>query len=321
MASAALYTVAKLKIADLLASGSRSIAELAREVEVNEDGLYRVMRLLASFGVFSEVGLRYFSLTPEAEALRSDARDSVRDLVVWMGNPFHLRVYADMLHSVRTGNPAVEKTTGLPCFDYFASDQEVSAEFNAGMTSISQMTVPAVLEAYDFSGIDTLVDVAGGHGFVLSSVLKKYPQMRGILFDIEHVIAGAKPKLEEIGLADRCATEYGDFFAEIPAGGDAYLMQHILHDWDDRRALTILHNVRRALEDKPEGRVLVLEDVIVPGNDPAFVKALDVEMLLMPGGRERTAEQFRDLFAAAGFSLERIIPTSAPVKIIEGVAV
>lgn len=321
MASAALYAVAKLNIADRLASGSRAIAELAREAAVNEDALYRVMRLLASFGIFKEVGLRYFSLTPEAEPLRSDAPDSVRDLLIWISNPFHLRVYADAMHSVKTGNPAVEKTTGLPCFDYFAGDREVSAEFNAGMTSISRTTVPAVLEAYDFSAIETLVDVAGGHGFVLSSILKKYPRMRGVLFDVAQVVAGARPGLEELGLADRCAIEHGDFFEEVPAGGDTYLMQHILHDWDDERAVTILHNVRHALEDKPEGRLLVLEDVIVPGNDPAFVKALDIEMLLMPGGRERTADEFRDLFIAGGFSLERIVPTRAPIKIIEGIAV
>lgn len=318
MPAAALYVVAKLNIANLLASGPRPVAALARAAEVSEDALYRVMRLLASLGIFSEVGLRYFTLTPAAELLRSEAAGSVRDTVLWMTNPFHLRVYADMMHSVKTGAPAVEKTTGLACFDYFGQDGEVSGEFNASMTDISRRLVPAVLAAYDFSGIGTLVDVAGGHGFVLSSILRKYPEMRGVLLEVESVIEGAEPKLQQEGVADRCRTASGDFFKEIPAGGDAYLMQHIIHDWDDERAITILRNVRRALEGKPQGKLLVLEDVIVPGNEPCQAKMIDVEMLLMPGGRERSEQEFRELLTAAGFRLNRIVPTGAPIQIIEG---
>ena len=318
MPAAALYTVIKLKIADLLAAGPRPVAELARAAEANEDALYRVLRMLATFGIFSEVGLRYFRLTPAAELLRSDAAGSARDMILWMSNPIHLRVYADMMHSVKSGTPAIEKTTGMPAFEYFAQDREASDEFNAGMTSISAMLAPAVLEAYDFSGLRTLVDVAGGHGFLLASILRKHPKMRGVLFDLEHVIAGAQPKLEQQRVADRCRTVSGDFFAEIPAGGDAYLLQHIIHDWDDERAVKILRNVRRAIDARPQGRLLVFEDVVLPGNEPGLVKFLDIEMLLMPGGRERTEQEFRALFAAARFKLNRIVPTRAAIKIIEG---
>lgn len=321
MPPAAMYAVAKLRIPDALASGPRPIAELAAEMGVNEDALYRVMRMLASLGIFNEVGLRYFTLTPAAQLLRSGVSGSLRDWVMFGANPFHLRVYPDMMHSLKTGAPAVEKTTGMSCFDYFGADREVAAEFNAAMTGISSMLLPAILEAYDFTGIGTLVNVAGGHGFLLCSILGKYPNMLGVLFEVGHVIEGAKPKIEHLGLAGRCRTEAGDFFREIPAGGDAYLMQHIVHDWDDERGIQILKNVRRAMDGAARGKLLLLEDVIEPGNEPGPVKNLDIEMLLLPGGRERTVEEFRQLLAASGFKLERVIPTRAPVRVIEGVAV
>lgn len=321
MPAAALYVVSKLNVADLLASGPQPVGALAEARGLNEDALYRTLRFLASFGIFEEVGLRYFKLTPASELLRTDVQDSQRDGIVWLSSPFHDRVFAELMYSVRTGIPAVEKVTGMKAFDYFNQDKEVFEEFNHGMTTFSTMLVPAVLEAYDFTGIKILVDVAGGHGLVLTSILEKYPHICGVLFEMEQVVPDAQHKIRSLGLADRCQVVAGDFFDTIPAGGDAYIMQHIIHDWDDERALRILNNVRRALEKTRDGKVLILEDVIEPGNEQTLLKAIDIEMLMMPGGRERTEDEFRRLLTAAGFRLNRIVPTEAPVKVIEAVAV
>lgn len=314
--SAALQTAVKLGVADHLANGPRPIAELARATNTNENALYRVLRALATVGVFQEISPATFSLTPAAELLRSD-RPGLRDMALWITSPFHFRVYSNALHSVRTGEPAAEKTTGMPVFEYFARDQELSEVFNNAMTAFSAMVIPAVLDAYDFSGIGALVDVAGGHGAVLTSILERYPNMRGVLMDVDHVIAGARPKIEAMNLAHRCETVVGDFFKEVPPGGDAYIMKHIIHDWDDDRASAILKNIHKALAGTSHGRVILIEAVIQPGNAPDLGKLIDLEMLMMPGGRERTADEFDELFAKSGFQMTRIVPTQSPLSVVE----
>ncbi len=220
-----------------------------------------------------------------------------------------------MEHSVRSGESAVPATTGQGVFEYFARTPAIAKIFNDAMTGMSELAIPAVLDAYDFGDIATLVDIAGGHGAVLTAILKRYPTMRGILFDIDHVIAGAAPVIAAQGVGDRLQTVSGDFFAAVPSGGEAYIMKHIIHDWDDARATRILQNIRTVLP--PRGRVILIEAVIPPGNDPGFGKILDIEMLVMPGGRERTAEEFRALFAGAGFTLTRIVPTRSPLSVVE----
>jgi hypothetical protein len=189
--------------------------------------------------------------------------------------------------------------------------------FNDAMTAFSRSVAPAALDAYDFSGIRTLVDVAGGHGEILMSILRAHPEMRGVLYDVDHVIEGAKPRLTQAGLSDRCEAVAGDFFKSVPPGGDGYIMKHIIHDWDDDRATVILKNIRTALQGQSDGRVLLLEAVIQAGDKPDLAKFIDLEMLLMPGGRERTAEEFARLFARAGFKLTRVVPTSSPLCVIE----
>ncbi len=314
--SASLNVALELGIADLLTDGPRSVAHLATAAGVRADGLYRVLRALASAGIFEERENRTFALNTPASMLRKGPA-SLHDLGLWMTDPFHFRVYAETLHSVKTGRPAAEKVTGMPVFEYFAREPKLSAVFNNAMTSWSGPTVAAALKAYDFTGIHTLVDVAGGHGFVLTSILRQYPAMKGILFDLEHVIAGAGPLLAASGVADRVETASGDFFQAVPAGGDAYIMKNIIHDWDDDRALPILVNIRKTFEGRRDGRVILLEAVIPPGNQPDFGKLVDIEMLLMPGGRERTAEEFASLFERAGFELARIVPTESPLSVIE----
>jgi hypothetical protein len=315
IASTAIYLAVKLRIPDRLAPGARTSADLAKDLNVNEDALYRVLRTLTSLGVFQETAPRTFSNNLLSSMLQSGTQGSMYDMALWMSDPFHFQVYADALYSVETGKPAVEKTLGMPVFEYFSRNPNESEIFNNAMTMFSGMVIPAVLEAYDFGGIGTLVDIAGGHGRVLTSILQKYPSMRGVLFDLDHVIAGARPVIEQLGLSSRCTTATGDFFKAVPQGGDAYIMKHIIHDWNDGEAIAILKSIRAAMN--PGGRVILLESVIAPGSEPDFGKIIDLEMLLMPGGRERTELEFRDLFERAGFTLTRIVPTKSPLCVVE----
>jgi hypothetical protein len=314
--ASALQVVLHLRIPSRIGDGALTSEELAVATGVQEEPLYRVLRALASVGVFEEKPVRRFALTDAGQVLRPGVPGSMYDTALWVTSPFHFRVYAEMLHSVRTGLPAAEKVVGMPVFEYFPSDPELSEIFNNAMTAFSAQVIPAVLDAYDFSGIGLLVDVAGGHGAVLTAILERYPAMRGVLFDLEHVIAGAIPRLQQLGLSGRVQTEAGNFFTTVTPGADAYIMKHIIHDWDDDRAVRILHNVRTAMGAK-RGRVILLESVIQPGNAPDFGKIIDLEMLMMPGGKERTAEEFEGLFTAAGFELTRIVPTASPLSVIE----
>jgi hypothetical protein len=283
-----------LNVADHLASGPKDVSELARMSGANEDALFRVLRLLASLGVFAETGSRQFALNPAAELLRKDVPGSLRGMAVFLPDPFHFRTYANLLDSVTTGKPAVDTTFGMPVFEYLAKNPEYSKVFNDAMTALSAPVIAAALEAYDFGQIGVLVDVAGGHGEVLLSILKKHASVRGVLTDVGHVIDGAKPRIAAAGLADRCEAVPCDFFRAVPEGGDAYIMKHIIHDWDDGRATTILKNIASAMGAK-RGKVILLESVIAAGSAPDFGKFLDIEMLAMPGGRERSADEFRAL--------------------------
>jgi hypothetical protein len=317
IASTALYVAVKLGIADRLGDGVKPIAKLAIETGANEDALYRVLRLLSSLGIFAETQPRIFGHTLASSVLRAGRPESIHHMALWMPDPLHLRIYADAMHSVTTGQPAIDKTEGKPAFEYLRDNREISEIFNNAMTAFSAFVVPAVLDAYDFSGIELLVDVAGGHGQVLTSILQRYPKMRGVLFDVDHVIAGAVHRIRAIGLEDRLATQSGNFFESVPEGGDAYIMKHIIHDWDDARATTILTNIRRVM--KPEGRLILLEAVLQPANTPDMGKLIDLEMMLIPGGRERTEIEFKSLFEKAGFKLRRVVPTASPLSVVEAV--
>lgn len=315
--SAALQTATRLGVPDHLANGPRNVKDLAAATHSNEDGLYRVLRLLVSIGIFAETSPRTFSNTPATEWLRSDVRGSVRDTVLWMTNSFHFNVWKELQYSVQTGKPAVDQLYGKSCFEAFDILPEVAADFNAAMTCISAQLVPNVLEAYDFAGIKSLMDVAGGHGFVICEILRRYPEMKGIIFDIPPVIDGAKCRVCDLRLEHRCEAVAGDFFKEIPAGADAYYLQHIIHDWDDEKAITILKNVHSALSGVPNGRLIVVDNVLPENSDPHPGKMIDLEMLLMPGGRERTEKELRVLFKKAGFEITRIVPTKGADSVTE----
>jgi len=317
--SSALHAALELGLPDRLAAGPKPVSELARDTNTNEDALYRVLRVLASLGLFEEQSPRTFAANLPAQLLRAQP-GSARDIIYFLTDPNHFRIHAELLHTLRTGQPSVEKVMGKPVFEVFASDPAFSKVFNDAMTSMSALAIPAALDVFDFSDIRVLVDVAGGHGRVLTSILQRNPAMRGVLFDLEHVVAGAGPLIAESGVADRCTTMSGDFFKAVPPGGDAYIMKHIIHDWDDERCRTILRNIHHALAGVPNGRVILLESVVQTGNAPDFAKLIDMEMLLIPGGRERTADEFRTLFASAGFELTRIVPTASALSVIEAAA-
>jgi hypothetical protein len=312
--SQGLSVVAKLGIADLLKDGSKDAAELAALTKTHRLSLYRLLRMLASVGVFVEDSAGRFSLTEVGTYLRDDVEGSQRAMATMAGEE-HFRAWCDLLYSVQTGLPAFDKVYGMPVFDWLSQHPEQAAIFDAAMVSVHGRETAAVLDSYDFSGVQTLADVGGGNGSVLIATLQRNPHLRGILYDLPGVIARATKNFEAAKLLDRCQLLTGSFFESIPAGADAYFMRHIIHDWNDEQCLTILKNIHKVLP--ATGRVLVAESVIPPGNDPFFGKLLDLNMLVVPGGQERTAAEYEKLFAGAGFRLAKIVPTGTEISVIE----
>lgn len=312
----AIYAAAELGIADLLANGPLTVEELASRSGSNSSALYRVLRALASVGIFSESGDRKFSLTPMAENLRSDIPGSQRSFAIMSGTEF-FQTWGSLLHSVRTGEDAFSKVYGKAFFEYMTDNPDRHRIYDAAMNSIHDLETEPVLNAYDFSQFRSLVDVGGGNGLKIAKILKRNPSLKGILFDLPAVAESARSVMSDFGLSERCEIIGGDFFSSVPAGADAYIMRHVIHDWKDDMAMKILKNCREAMN--PGGKVLVVESVIPEGNTPCFGKWLDLMMLLV-NGMERTEEQYRQLFKAAGLRLNRVVPTAHEVSIIEGVA-
>ena len=311
----ALYVAAKLGLADLLKDGPRTADGLASATKSHSRSVYRLLRGLASVGVFVEDEQHRFSLTPLAECLQSDRPGSQRSLAIMAGEE-HYHAFGELLYSVQTGKVAFDKLYGMPVFDFLQKHPEQAKVFDEAMVGVHGRETAAMLDAYDFSGIRVLADIGGGNGNVLTAVLRKHPAMRGILFDLPSVAERAKLNIQAGGLRDRCQVIGGTFFGAVPNGADGYLLRHIIHDWDDEKSTTILKNIHRAMGQ--DARLLVVESVIPPGNDPSFGKLLDLAMLVIPGGEERPEEEYRRLYKAAGFRLARIVPTMAEVSVIEG---
>jgi O-methyltransferase domain/Dimerisation domain len=320
MVSQAIHVAAKLGIADLLKDEPKGYAELACATATHAPSLYRVLRALASAGVFAETEPGVFGLTPLGETLRSDVPGSMRAMSVFMGEQCNWQAWGDILHSVKTGESAFEHVFGMGFFQHLERHPEAARVFSEAMTSNSEPFDAAVTAGYDFSGISRIIDLGGGHGSLISSILKAYPNMKGILFDAPHVSEGARSRLKAEGVSERCEVIAGDFLESIPGGADAYMMKHIIHDWDDANAVAILKNCRRAMPEGA-GKLLLIEEVLPCDNTPALAKLIDLEMLLMPGGRERTEAEYRTLFEAAGFRLTSVTPTQSPLSVIEGVPV
>ncbi len=305
--SQAIYVVAKLGIADLLADDPQGSDELARATEANEPALYRVLRFLTGVGLFDEVAPRRFGLTALGAGLRTDSPGSISPMALMMLDPYEWRPWGELLHSVRTGETAFDHVHGMGPFDYLNAHPDTGELFHRAMTSNTAQSGDAITRAYDFSGVRRLVDVGGGHGLLLATILRAYPAMRGVLFDRPEVVAGAAPALEAAGVADRCEVVGGDFFTAVAPGGDAYVLRQIIHDWDDARAAAILTNCRRAMREG--GKVLVVERAIAPDYRQAMAELhLDMEMLVITSGIQRTEAEYRALFAASGLRLSAVVP-------------
>ncbi len=310
--SQSIYAAAKFGIADLLIDGPKSADELAIATGTKSELLYRLLRALASVGIFAEEDEKRFSLTALAEPLRSDVAGSQRSLALMMGDAQY-RAWGNLADTVQTGDNAYEKIFGKPIFDHLAEQPEKARIFDAAMTGIHGRETGAIIDAYDFSGINVIADIGGGNGSKITAILQKHPEMRGILFDLPHVVERARPNIETAGLSDRCQLVDGDFFQSVPSGADAYVMRHIIHDWDDEKSLKILKNCYAVMS--PGNKLLLVESVIPPGNDPFMGKFLDLTMMLIPGGKERTEAEYRELYDKAGFDLVRIVPTSTEVSV------
>jgi len=310
--SQALRVVADLEIADRLAAGELSVDDLAAQTGSNADALYRIMRLLAAEGVFRETSARRFALTEVGAALRSDRRSSPRDFIRMLNREPYL-AFAQLDYSVRSGLPAFDEVFGKPRFDWLADHPDESALFQRGMIAASQGANEAVAEAYDFAPFSRVVDVGGGHGRLLSAILARNPQLSGVLFDRPSGVAAARAG----GGGDLPRTEFvaGSFFESVPVGADVYVLKKVIHDWNDEQSVTILRKCVQAMA--PQGRVLVAEQIIPPGDRYESIKLIDANMLVVTGGMERTEAQYEALFAAAGLRLERVIPTVQSISVLE----
>jgi hypothetical protein len=313
--SRAVGTIAELGIADLIHAGQpKGVEHLARATKTHEASLYRILRFMASHGLFQESGDGRFDHTPLSAALRSDAPGSFRAAA----RLFHplFAAWSGLEHSIQTGEPGFNKVFGAAVFDYIPLHPELGPLFDAGMTSMNFYETPAMLEAYDFGGIRVLADIGGGNGSLISAVLARYPAMKGMLFDLGHVVGRAKENLKAAGLSERCSVSEGSFFEGVPDGADAYLFRHIIHDWTDEQCRQILGHCRKVIP--ANGKILIVDSVVPAGNTASLSKEMDMIMLTFPGGQERTEAQFQALLQAAGFELKSITPTTSMVSVVEG---
>ena len=315
--SRVVYAAARLGLADHLESGAKTAEEIAASCNVHAPSLHRLMRTLASLGILSERTERRFALTGLGKALTSNAPGSARATLLTVGSHWFNSSFDHIVYSVETGETGFQKEYAMPVFDFLAQHPEDASLFSETMIGIHGDEPPAVATAYDFSTFETIVDVGGATGNMLGTVLTRHSKPRGVLFDRAHVVRDAPALLESKGVLDRVTVEAGDFFETVPIGGDAYILSHIIHDWDEEKCLTILKHVHRAM--KPGGRLLIVEMVLPAGDTPHPGKMLDMVMLVLPGGQERTEAEYKSLLEKADFRLIRIIPTASSVSIVEAV--
>jgi hypothetical protein len=314
--SQAISAAAELGLADAVHDGPLTADAIGRKIAAHGPSVHRLMRALASLGIFAEDSEGRFHQTPLSETLRSDVPGSTRGWARYAGSRPAVLAWADLATSIRTGEPAFRRVHGKSLFEYLATAPADAAAFDQAMHAISSGEIPAILDAYDFSDAGLIVDVGGGDGTLLGAILTKHSALRGLLYDLDHVVARAREHLATRPEGARIDIKAGSFFDTVPSGGDTYLLKHILHDWGDEQCLQILRHCRRAVP--AGGRLLIVESVIAPGNDPGFGKLLDLEMIAVTeGGRERTEAEFAALFAATGFRLARVVATQAPTAVVE----
>jgi hypothetical protein len=310
-----IAVAARLGLADLLAREPQPAAALAAALDIDSDALRRLLRALGSLGLVAETAGSAYILTALGQGLRREVAGSVHGMAVLYGEEWLWAAYARLGDSVATGRPAFEQVHGAPLYAYLEQHPVAAAVFHDAMSSFSRQETAAILAAYDFAALTSVVDVGGGQGGLLAALLTAHPHLRGVLFDRPEVIAGALPELVHGSLSQRSTLVGGDFFASLPAGGDCYLLKSVLHNWDDRRCAAILRVCRAAIA--PEGRLLVLERVVPAGNTPSEAALFDINMLVVGGGRERTEQEYAACLAAGGFRLGRVLPTASPLSVIE----
>jgi O-methyltransferase domain/Dimerisation domain len=310
-----LYVAAQLNLADHLADSSRTADELAKSTATDARSLYRLMRTLASLGLFTEDSGRRFSLRPLGEALKAGAPGSVRGAVLTLTGELVTKSLGQLHYSIQTGKTGFEKAFGAPLFEWLANHPTEASMFSETMVGFHGAEPAAVAEAYDFSQFETIVDVGGATGNLLTTILERHLEPRGILFDLPHVVRDAPALIEARGLTNRIGIEAGNFFENVPAAGDAYLLSHIIHDWSEAQCRTILDNCRRRM--KTDNRLLIIEMVLATGDVPHPGKMLDMIMLTVTGGQERTEPEYGTLLDKAGFRLGRVVPTESAVSIVE----
>jgi hypothetical protein len=313
----AIHIAAKLGVADVLRDGPLSPGEIADRVGSDPEATYRLLRMLSGFSVFAEQPDGAFALTPMAEALRTDVPDSMNGIAVLMGHPLLWEDWGHLTESIRTGEAALPQLRGMSGYEFLTANPDYAAVFFQGMGSLSGTETEPVLAAYDFSKFGTVVDVGGGRGTLLAGILQQSSGTRGILYDSEFATADTAALLDQAGVAGRYEIEHGTYFDRLPAGADAYVLKHILHDFPESECLAILQNIRGAIG--PEGSLLVIEYVLPGDNERHIGNIIDLWLLLLLGAKERTRPQYAELFAKAGFKLTRVVPTGAPVSIIEAV--
>ncbi|MFC1883187.1 methyltransferase [Thermodesulfobacteriota bacterium] len=309
-----IYAAAELCIADLLAEGPKSIEDLSMMSRTHAPSLYRLMRALASVGIFSEAEGRRFELTPMAELLKTGV---MRSIALMFNSSWNDQAWKEFTECLRTGETAFEKAHGMPVSKWLEKNPGAAKIFNEANALKAANTHRSIIDVYDFKEISTLIDVGGGLGVLLAEILNAYSSMNGVLAETPSVVAEAKEIIRAHGIEDRCKRFECDFFESVPSGGDAYILSNILHDWTDEQCKIILKNCHRAM--KAKSKLLIVEMVIPPGNGPSVAKLLDLEMFVITGGRERTEGEFKDLFSSSGFELSRVIPTRESICIIEGI--
>ncbi len=313
--SQGITAIADLRVADALAGGPLAIDELADKVGASADALRRLLRAMVSRGIFAQRDDGRYELNPMAELLRTDAPVSMAAMARFVGARHHREHWSLLTEAIRTGGSVVPALRGKDFFDYLGDEPEFAQIFNDAMTGLSGAAIGPVVDAYDFTPFRTIVDVAGGHGRLLAAILASAPHAQGVLYDLPEVIAGATPLLRELQVADRVRLAEGSFFDSVPGGGDAYVLKHIIHDWDDDPSVQILRNVRSAAAD---GAALLLVEAVIPeDHSESLAKWTDMEMLLINSGRERTAGEYRRLLEQAGFRLTRVVDTASRFSVIE----
>jgi len=315
--SRAVYVAAELRLADLVEERPKTAEELAETTQAHAPSLYRLLRALASVGIFSEDSERRFSLTPIAATLQSNKPGSLRELVMVEVAADHYPAWGELLHSVKTGEVAFHKVFGMDAWEHRARNREHGQLFDDAMASFGNVVNQTVIHSYDFSPFSSVVDVGGGDASFLADLLDVQHGIRGVLFDLPQVAPGARKKLNDRGLESRCEVVEGNFLESVPEGADAYFMKWIIHDWDDGDSVALLENCRRAMGK--ESRLLIVEAIIPPANEPSFHKFMDLNMLVMLGGRERTEDEYRSLLDSSGFILSGITPTQTEMNVIEAI--